>query len=102
MMLTWDAADGSLAVEEYGNWLAPLSAPAGEEATPQRRTASALDWDPLVGDRIQRLCLTGPRIERARTRVSLDSCLLSAEELQAGPHGSAAPPDPFADLLDAR
>jgi hypothetical protein len=52
--------------------------------------------------RPQHLCLTGPSIERARIRVLLDSCLLSAEELQAGPHGSAAPPDPFADLLDAR
>jgi hypothetical protein len=60
MMLTWDAADGSLAVEECGHWLAALPAPAGEEATPQRRTAAALDWDPLVGDRIQHLCFTGP------------------------------------------
>jgi G3E family GTPase len=91
VMLAWDAAGGSLAVQEYGPWLACLPDEEWELYTPERRVAAASEWDTRYGDRVQLLAFTAQ---------DLDSCLLTDEELAAGEAGWKALPDAFEDLLD--
>ncbi|MGW5685999.1 CobW family GTP-binding protein [Nonomuraea sp. NPDC003754] len=92
-MLAWDAVAGIISVEDAGPWLASLPEAAWEMVSPTRRTIAALDWNPIVGDRVQHLVFMGPDLDHERIHALLDSCLLA-------PHESAAEfDDPFAPLL---
>ncbi|GAA2374572.1 GTP-binding protein [Nonomuraea africana] len=94
-MLAWDAVAGVVSVEDAGPWLAALPEAAWELTSPARRTAAALDWDPVFGDRVQHLVFTGPDLDRERFHALLDSCLLTQGE-------SVPCDDPFAHVLDLR
>jgi G3E family GTPase len=100
VMLAWDAAGGSLAVEDCGPWLACLADDEWEQYTPERRVAAAAEWDPLYGDRVQLLAFTAQDLDAGGITELLDSCLLTDEELAAGEAGWKALPDAFKDLLD--
>jgi G3E family GTPase len=100
MMLGWDAAGGSLAVEDCGPWLACLPDEEWELYSPVRRAAAAADWDPRYGDRVQLLSFTAQGLDTEGIRELLDSCLLTDEELTAGEESWKALPDEFAELLD--
>ncbi|MGF1425741.1 CobW family GTP-binding protein [Kitasatospora sp. LaBMicrA B282] len=100
LMLAWDAAGGSLAVEECGPWLAALPDAAWELYPPTRRAAAALDWHPSHGDRIQQLAFTADGLDADGITELLDSCLLTDAELLAGEPGWRALPDAFDELLD--
>ena len=100
LMLAWDAAGANLAVEECGPWLATLPDAAWELYPPVRRTAAALDWHAVYGDRVQQLTFTADGLDVDGITGLLDSCLLTDTELAAGEPGWKALPDAFEDLLD--
>ena len=100
VMLGWDAAGGSLAVEDCGPWLACLPDEEWELYSPERRVAAAAEWDARYGDRVQLLAFTAQGLDADGIRELLDSCLLTDEELAAGEDGWKALPDAFEELLD--
>ncbi|MEU9891015.1 GTP-binding protein [Sphaerisporangium sp. NPDC051011] len=101
-MLAWDAVAGVVSVEDAGPWLAALPEAAWDLASPARRTAAALDWNPVTGDRIQHLVFTGPDLDREDICALLDSCLLTERDALPGSAEWAAYSDPFADLIDMK
>lgn len=100
VMLAWDAAGGSLAVEDCGPWLACLPDEEWELYSPERRVAAAAEWDARYGDRVQLLTFTAQGLDADGTRELLDSCLLTDEELAAGEACWKTLPDAFGELLD--
>ncbi|MFI9359457.1 CobW family GTP-binding protein [Kitasatospora sp. NPDC053057] len=100
LMLAWDAAGASLAVEECGPWLAALPDASWELYPPARRAAAALDWHPVHGDRVQQLAFIAEGLDVDGITELLDSCLLTDAELMAGEAGWKALPDAFEDLLE--
>ncbi|WP_326687277.1 GTP-binding protein [Streptomyces sp. NBC_01795] len=85
LLLAWDAAGGALCVESVGPWMASLPDAAWEMVPAERSAAAALDWHPDHGDRCQHLVFTSPDLDRDGLVSVLDSCLLTDEELVAGP-----------------
>ncbi|MET8630539.1 GTP-binding protein [Kitasatospora sp. NPDC004669] len=100
LMLAWDAAGASLAVEECGPWLVSLPDAAWDLYPPSRRAAVALDWHPAHGDRVQQLVFIAEGLDTHGIVELLDSCLLTDAELMAGEQGWKAFPDAFEDLLE--
>ncbi|MFI0447747.1 CobW family GTP-binding protein [Actinomadura sp. 6N118] len=100
VLLGWDCVSGLLAIEDRGRWLAARSSRAWSKATPARRAAAALDWQPKTGDRTQLLAFTGPELDRPAMTHLLDRCLLTEAEMRAGSDAWAAYADPFAGVLD--
>ncbi|TMR93191.1 CobW family GTP-binding protein [Nonomuraea basaltis] len=101
-MLAWDAAAGAVSVEDAGPWLASLPEAAWDLVSPARRAAAALDWNPIVGDRVQHLVFTGPDLDRDRIVSLLDSCLIDHDDALPGAAEWAGHDDPFAPLLDLK
>ncbi|WP_329576430.1 GTP-binding protein [Kitasatospora sp. NBC_01250] len=100
LMLAWDAAGASLAVEECGPWLATLPDAVWELYPPSRRAAAALDWDVEHGDRVQQLIFTAEGLDADGITGLLDSCLLTDAELAGGESSWRSLPDAFEELLD--
>jgi Cobalamin synthesis protein cobW C-terminal domain len=100
VMLSWDAAGGSMAIEDFGPWLACLPDDEWELYTPERRVAAAAEWDACYGDRVQLLAFTAQDLDSGGIRELLDSCLLTDDELAVGEAGWKALPDAFEELLD--
>ncbi|MFD1935626.1 MULTISPECIES: CobW family GTP-binding protein [Nonomuraea] len=101
-MLAWDAVAGVVSVEDAGPWLATLPEAAWELVAPARHAVASLDWNDILGDRVQHLVFTGPDLDRERIHALLDSCLLTEEEAGAGSGAWAGYEDPFAHILDLR
>ncbi|MFC4058952.1 CobW family GTP-binding protein [Planomonospora corallina] len=101
-MLAWDAVAGILSVEDAGPWLAALPQAAWEMVSPARRTAAALDWNEVTGDRVQHLVFSGPDLDPDRITALLDSCLLTQEETLAGSDAWAGYDNPFTGVLDLK
>lgn len=99
-LLSWDAAGGSLCVDNLGPWLAALPEAAWEMVPPTRRAAAALDWDPEFGDRGQHLVFVSPGLDVDGLRRLLDSCLLTDEEYGAGRAAWQRMTSAFDELLD--
>ena len=99
-LLAWEAVAGEVSVKDAGVWLAALPESAWDTVSPARRATAALDWNPIVGDRVQHLVFTGPDLDRERIHALLDSCLLTPEEALAGSDVWSRYDDPFALLLD--
>jgi G3E family GTPase len=100
MMLGWDAAGGSLAVDDCGPWLACLPDEEWERYSPERRVAAAAEWDPRYGDRVQLLVFTAQGLDVDGITELLDSCLLTDEELAVGEAEWKTLQDDFGELLD--
>jgi G3E family GTPase len=101
-MLAWDAVAGAISVQDAGPWLAALPEAAWELVVPARRAAAALDWNPIIGDRVQHLVFTGPGLDRDRVLSLLDSCLIGRGDPLPGAAEWAGQDDPFAALLDLK
>ncbi|MDP4511317.1 CobW family GTP-binding protein [Nonomuraea turcica] len=101
-LLAWDAVAGIVSAENAGPWLAALPEAAWDLASPARRLAATLDWDPERGDRVQHLVFTGPDLDVGRFHALLDSCLLTEAEESAGPDAWTGYDDPFAAILTLR
>ncbi|WP_379515881.1 GTP-binding protein [Nonomuraea insulae] len=99
-MLAWDAVAGVVSVADAGPWLAALPEAAWDLISPTRRAAAALDWNPIIGDRVQHLVFTGPDIDRERIRALLDSCLIDQGDLLPGAAAWTCYNDPFAPVLN--
>ncbi|MET8863778.1 GTP-binding protein [Nonomuraea sp. NPDC004580] len=99
-MLAWDAVAGVVSVRDAGPWLAALPEAAWELVSPARRAAAALDWNPIIGDRVQHLAFTGPDIDHDRICGLLDSCLTDHGDLLPGAAAWARYDDPFAPVLN--
>ncbi|MEO3808189.1 GTP-binding protein [Sphaerisporangium sp. B11E5] len=92
-VLAWDAVAGVVSVEDCGPWLISLPEAAWELMSPARRTVASLDWNPIIGDRVQHLVFMGPDLDRERLLGLLDSCLLAPDEAEARLE------DPFTSLI---
>ncbi|MEV0618202.1 GTP-binding protein [Nonomuraea sp. NPDC050404] len=99
-LLGWDGVAGEISVWDAGRWLAASPAAAWDAVSPARRAAAALDWNPIMGDRVQHLAFVGPDLDRERIHDLLDSCLLTREEAVAGSDVWSAYDNPFALILD--
>ncbi|MFI9271307.1 CobW family GTP-binding protein [Kitasatospora sp. NPDC052896] len=95
LLLAWDAAGASLAVEECGPWPAVLPDAAWEHWS----AGAVADPCPPRGDRSQRLSFTARGLDVAGIVALLDSCLLTDAELVVGEPGWRALPDAFAAVL---
>ncbi|PZG21022.1 GTP-binding protein [Nonomuraea aridisoli] len=99
-MLAWDAVAGAVSVKDAGPWLAALPEAAWDLVSPTRRAAAALDWNPIIGDRVQHLVFTGPDLDRDRICALLDSCLIDQGDILPGAAAWARYDDPFAPVLN--
>ncbi|MFI7611628.1 GTP-binding protein [Nonomuraea terrae] len=99
-MLAWDAVAGVVSVRDAGPWLAALPEAAWELVSPTRRAAAAMDWNPVIGDRVQHLVFTGPDIDGDRICALLDSCLIDQGDVLPGAAAWARYDDPFARVLN--
>jgi len=94
----WSQAGGSCRVEPTGRWWAA----AAKEVWPVDREALEwIDskWDEPFGDRRQELVMIGVRLDELRVRALLDGCLLTDEELAAGPSAWDSFADPFPEWV---
>ncbi|MEU6719536.1 GTP-binding protein [Nonomuraea sp. NPDC046802] len=101
-MLAWDAVAGVVSVADAGPWLAALPEAAWDLISPTRRAAAALDWNPIIGDRVQHLVFTGPDIDRDHICGLLDSCLIGRGDSLPGAAEWAGYDDPFAPVLNLK
>ncbi|GAA3307216.1 CobW family GTP-binding protein [Nonomuraea dietziae] len=101
-LLAWDAVAGVVSIEDAGPWLVALPEAAWELVSPARRMAATLDWNDILGDRVQHLVFTGPDLDQDRILSLLDSCLLTEQESLAGSDVWANYADPFAFVLDLK
>ncbi|KAB8163823.1 cobalamin biosynthesis protein CobW [Streptomyces sp. 3MP-14] len=99
-LLGWDAAGGSLVVDNVGPWLAALARRDWDQLPPEWRFAASLDWDGEVGDRGQHLVFTGPGLKADKIRWLLGSCLLNDAEYAAGRSAWLRLGSAFDELLD--
>lgn len=79
---------------QAARWSAPLPLP---EQVPDPREYRAMQrlWHPLWGDRRQELAIIGVELDEARARGEFEACLLTEEEMAAGPDRWLDLPDPF-------
>ncbi len=90
----WSQAGPAVTLEPVAPWYASL--PEDEwDLDPDERADLAARWDPLVGDRAIELVVIGVDLDEPALRRRLDRCLLTAEEIEAGPDAWARFPDPL-------
>ncbi|MFN5945036.1 MAG: GTP-binding protein [Phycisphaerae bacterium] len=89
----WSQAGGSFRLEPAGIWWAarPDRTPDDEET----RTWLQANWREPYGDRRQELVLIGVDWDKSMQVAMLETCLLSDEEMAAGPAAWATFEDPF-------
>ncbi|MGD9695683.1 MAG: zinc metallochaperone GTPase ZigA [Thermoleophilia bacterium] len=90
----WSQAGGACSFEVTGTWWAAVPHAEWPEDPDDRRRI--LDgWDATFGDRRQQIVIIGRDIDRRALCDALDDCLLTDEEIAAGPAGWASYDDPF-------
>jgi len=101
----WSQAGGVCRPGAAGAWWAAIDA---EEWPSEGLARAAIEADLLedglpaeYGDRRQELVLTGIDLDSDALLARLDACLLTDEEMAAGPETWATYPDPFPDWGDA-
>ncbi len=90
----WSQAGGACRHGVAGLWWAAVP----DDDWPQdseTRTAILANHEPPWGDRRQELVLIGMQMDRDSLTAQLDNCLLSADEMAAGPTAWRHIPDPF-------
>jgi G3E family GTPase len=88
----WSQAGGSFRLEPAGRWWATRSEKPDDADT---REWLEQHWQEPWGDRRQELVLIGVRWNKAVQRAMLETCLLTDEEMQAGPGAWQQYVDPF-------
>jgi G3E family GTPase len=97
----WHHAGAAVTLEPSGPWLATI--PRDEwELEPEEQADLDDRWDPLLGDRMTELVFIGIDMDHAAIAASLDACVVTADEIEAGFEGWAdfADPLPAWDDLD--
>lgn len=98
-LLSWESAGETLAIEPAGRWLHAADPDAWRRASPIRRTAASLGWDPEHGDRRTEIRFTGINVAATELCSALDEAVLNDTEMAAGEHVWARLPDPFTPWL---
>ncbi len=97
----WSIAGQSLTLTPAGFWEVVVRADAGEETEHEHTHLDDVarqlpeHWDPVWGDRRQELVFIGVGMDREALSARLDSALLAAEEMSAGPAVWSSFADPF-------
>lgn len=91
---TWSQAGGQATYHCSGIWWASAPAEAWPEGDEERRRIRASFVEPF-GDRRQELVFIGTELDAKALTARVDQCLLTKEELAAGPAVWATYPDPF-------
>jgi G3E family GTPase len=87
-------AGGLVRHEPAGTWWAATPKehwPADEAAVAELQA----DWDERFGDRKTEIVVIGRKMDATELRAALDLCVLTQDELAAGPSGWEQLPDPF-------
>lgn len=92
--MSWGQAGGSVKVDPAGRWAASLT-PEELEAYPEVMEEIAQYTDNLYGDRRQELVIITIAENEDEIRTHLDACLLTPEEMVAGPEEWAEYVDNF-------
>ncbi|TVQ77650.1 MAG: cobalamin biosynthesis protein CobW, partial [Phycisphaeraceae bacterium] len=94
----WSQAGGSFRIEPAGRWWAV--APRGRwPQDAESRAWIESKWAEPFGDRRQEVVMIGVKLDETYTRLLLDSCLLTDDELAMGPEGWSEWPDPFPEWV---
>ncbi|MEK7357398.1 MAG: GTP-binding protein, partial [Bdellovibrionota bacterium] len=92
----WSLAGKASLLTYGGAWFA--ATPAREWPPDERERAEIMKgWVPPFGDRRQEIAFIGLRMNEAEIRERLRECLLTPEEMKAGPEGWFTIPDPLPD-----
>ncbi|GAA2523097.1 CobW family GTP-binding protein [Winogradskya humida] len=97
--ISWESAGGGLLLGNLGHWLTALPRDRWPEASPMRRLAADLTWDPYYGDRRTVLSFVGLGLDAPALTALLNDCLLTDQELAEGMESWQTLPDPFADVI---
>lgn len=90
----WSQAGNVFSLHTAGLWAAAVPRdewPEDPDLTREIESVSQLPW----GDRRTELVIIGRRLDQARVAAALKSCLLSDDELSAGPNEWSVWDDPF-------
>ena len=90
----WSQAGGACRHGPAGHWWAAVP-PSQWPGDPAAVAAIRERWDEDVGDARQELVLIGIGMDEAALRGRLDDCLLTGEEMRAGPMAWQCFEDPF-------
>jgi len=90
----WSQAGGSAACEVAGTWFAATPMDSWP-SDPEILVEVNKTWVDPWGDRRQELVFIGQHLDRERISASLDTCLLTDEELAEGEDAWSHYPDPF-------
>lgn len=96
----WSQAGDLLTIEFFGpwdDWDTPIQ--PGEDTGVLEEYDEIVEDIPGAGPARQELVVIGVEMDRAGLLAALDSCLLTDQELAAGPEAWRAYPDPFLALL---
>jgi len=96
---SWAQAGQLLEVNPAGYWYA-ASDPDHWDVDDEQRAVIEAQWHPELGDRRQEIVVIGQRLDRASLTALLDACLVTEEELQAGPALWSTFGDPFPEWPD--
>ncbi|MBL0892776.1 MAG: GTP-binding protein [Gemmatimonadaceae bacterium] len=91
---SWSQAGQLVEVNPAGFWYAITPPDSWDVDDIQRAEIEAM-WHPDLGDRRQELAIIGQALDRHGLEALLDACLVTEEELRAGPALWSTFPDPF-------
>jgi G3E family GTPase len=95
----WSQAGGLGRTEPGGLWWA--SVPQSEWPDDLEERMAVLEvWQEPWGDRRQEIVVIGMDLDQAHITANLNACLLTDDEIAAGPEAWRHYPDPFGDWLD--
>jgi G3E family GTPase len=97
--IEWSQAGGASNINMGANFWAAIERSDWPDDAEMQADILA-DWDPVYGDRKQELVLIGIDMDRAWLEASLDKCLLSDQEMEAGPLAWAQMPEYFEGLCE--
>ncbi|QSB13211.1 GTP-binding protein [Natronosporangium hydrolyticum] len=101
LVIGWESAGGGISMGSLGQWLATVPTDQWGEASALRRLTATVDWDPYYGDRSSLLAFIGLDLDPAALHSTLESCLVTDDELALGEQAWRDFPDPFAGCFDA-
>lgn len=92
----WSQAGVVLSAQPGGYWWAETPREEWPADDPELEAEMEEIWDAEVGDRRQELVIIGQDLDQESLIQALDECLLTDEELEAGPEAWLELEDPFA------
>jgi G3E family GTPase len=94
---SWSQAGSATRVSLAGAWWAATERDLWPEELEIRQRIDG-NWDEPWGDRRQEIVIIGVNMDQDELRAGFDRCLLTDEEMDAGPEGWSSFDDPYAEL----